>query len=146
MTTRIENVGIVVQDLELVRDFFVALGLEVKGVAQVHGPWVDLTLGLEDVESRICVLGSDDSDAQIELQQYVTPTPLPAARAGIPNVIGLHRVSLQVTDLEGHVGRLAQEGYGLRGEVARYADECHLCYVVGPEDLLVMLFEPISPA
>ncbi|WP_420174879.1 VOC family protein [Luteococcus sp. OSA5] len=132
MTTRIENFGIVVQDLELVRDFFVALGLEVKGEAQVHGPWVDLTLGLEDVESRICVLGSDDSDAQIELQQYVTPSPIPAATGGMPNVLGLHRVSLQV---EGHVGRLAQEGYGLRGEVARYADECHLCYVVGPEDV-----------
>lgn len=146
MTTRIENVGIVVQDLELVRDFFVALGLEVKGEAQVRGPWVDLTLGLHDVESRICVLGSDQSDAQIELQQYVTPSPVLSARGGIPNVVGLHRVSLQVADLEGHVARLAERGYGLHGGVARYADECHLCYVAGPEDLLVMLFEPISPA
>ncbi|MEL4356926.1 MULTISPECIES: VOC family protein [unclassified Luteococcus] len=146
MATRIENVGIVVQDLELVRDFFVALGLEVKGEAQVHGPWVDLTLGLRDVESRICLLGSDESDAQIELQQYVTPTPIPAATGGIPNVVGLHRVSLQVANLEGHVVRLAEQGYGLRGEVARYADEWHLCYLIGPENLLVMLFEPISPA
>lgn len=141
---RLENVGIVVEDLSAVRDFFVNLGLAVEGEASVEGDWVDRTLGLEDVSSDIIMLVTPDGHGRLELQHYRRPTARDADRDAPPNTHGLHRVAFGVDDVDAAVQTAIDGGAELLGDIVRYEDAYRICYLRGPEGIIVMLAERLG--
>ena len=142
---RMDNVGIVVDDLTTVIAFFVELGMELEGEGSVEGPWVDGTVGLDGVRCDIAMLRTPDGHARLELSKFHAPpliarTPEPAP----VNALGYLRVMFAVDDIEGLVARLETHGARVVGEVVRYADQYRLCYIRGPEGILVGLAEEIG--
>ena len=141
---RLENVGIVVEDLAAVREFFVNLGLAVEGEASVEGHWVDRTLGLEGVSSDIVMLVTPDGHGRLELQHYRRPTARDADRDAPPNTHGLHRVAFGVDDVDAAVQTAIDGGAELLGDIVRYEDAYRICYLRGPEGIIVMLAERLG--
>jgi catechol 2,3-dioxygenase-like lactoylglutathione lyase family enzyme len=142
---RMDNVAIVVDDLAAVIAFFVELGLELEGEATVEGPWVDQTVGLDGVRCDVAMLRTPDGHSRLELSKFRTPpvirrTPEPAP----VNALGYLRVMFAVDDINDVVARLQTHGAELVGEVARYEDVYRLCYIRGPEGILVGLAERIG--
>jgi catechol 2,3-dioxygenase-like lactoylglutathione lyase family enzyme len=141
----LENVGIVVDDLAATKAFFVELGLEQVGEAEVTGEWVDRVVGLEDVRCELSMLQTPDGHGRLELMRFHSP----AARAGDPptappNTLGIRRLAFSVDDIDATVAGLRDRGVELLGEVVRYEDIYRLCYVRGPEGIIVMLAERIG--
>jgi catechol 2,3-dioxygenase-like lactoylglutathione lyase family enzyme len=141
---RMEHVGIVVDDLAAAIEFFVELGLELRGEGPVEGRWVDRVIGLEGVRVEIAMLRTPDGKGGIELAKFHTPP----AQAGDPNApantLGLRHVAFGVEDIEAVVAGLRARGVELVGELERYQDSYLLCYVRGPEGILVELAEKIG--
>lgn len=140
----LDNVGIVVEDIAAVTDFFVGLGLSVDGSAEVGGEWVDRVLGMEGVRSRITVLRTPDGHGRLELTQYLTPQFLPGDRQAPPNTHGIRRLAFTVDDLDAAVAGLNARGVELMSEVVQYENAYKLCYVRGPEGIMLMLAEPLG--
>jgi catechol 2,3-dioxygenase-like lactoylglutathione lyase family enzyme len=141
---RMDNVGIVVDDLKTAIAFFVELGLELEGEATVEGRWVDGSVGLDGVRSDIAMLRTPDGHGRLELSKFHTP-PATTAEPNAPmNTLGYRRVMFAVTDIEAVLARLQAHGAELVGEVAQYEDKYRLCYVRGPEGILVALAEQLS--
>ena len=142
---RMDNVGIVVDDLEAAIAFFVELGMELEGKAQIEGLWADRTVGLDGVRSDIAMMRTPDGHSKLELAKYHTPAALSAEPGNPPpNTLGLHRVMFAVDDIEDVVARLRTHGAELLGELAQYEDSYRLCYVRGPEGIIVALAEQLS--
>lgn len=141
---RLENVGIVVEDLAGARDFFVRLGLAVEGEASVEGEWVDRTVGLEGVRSDIVMLVTPDGQGRLELQHYRNPAVRKADPSPPPNTHGLHRVAFGVDDVDAAVKAAIDGGAELLGDVVRYEDAYRICYLRGPEGIIVMLAEALG--
>jgi catechol 2,3-dioxygenase-like lactoylglutathione lyase family enzyme len=145
MIKRMDNVGIVVDDLEAAIAFFVELGMELEGKAQIEGLWADRTVGLDGVRSDIAMMRTPDGHSKLELAKYHTPAALSAEPGNPPpNTLGLHRVMFAVDDIEDVVARLRTHGAELLGELAQYEDSYRLCYVRGPEGIIVALAEQLS--
>ena len=141
---RMDNVGIVVDDLKAVIAFFVELGLELEGESTVEGQWVDRIVGLDGVRSDIAMLRTPDGHSRLELSKFHTP-PATTAEPNAPvNTLGYRRVMFAVTDIEAVLARLQAHGAELVGEVVQYEDMYRLCYVRGPEGIIVALAEPLS--
>jgi catechol 2,3-dioxygenase-like lactoylglutathione lyase family enzyme len=141
---RMDNVGIVVNDLEAVIAFFVELGLEVEGETTVEGRWVDRIVGLDGVRSDIAMLRTPDGHSRLELSKFHTP-PAATAEPNAPvNTLGIRRIMFAVEDIEDVLARLQAHGAALVGEVVQYEDSYRLCYVRGPEGIIVALAEPLS--
>lgn len=141
---RVDNVGIVVDDLKAAIEFFVELGLEVEGETTVEGPWVDRTIGLHGVRSDIAMLRTPDGHGRLELSKFHTP-PATASEPNAPvNRLGMGRIMFAVDDIEGVLARLQSRGAGLMGEVTQYEDKYRLCYVRGPEGIIIALAEQLS--
>ncbi len=139
-----DNVGIVVDDLEAAIAFFLELGLELEGEATVEGRWVDRTVGLDGVQCDIAMLRTPDGHSRLELSKFHAPpvirrTPEPAP----VNALGYLRVMFAVDDIEGVLARLQARGAELVGEVVQYEDSYRLCYVRGPEGIMVGLAEQL---
>jgi catechol 2,3-dioxygenase-like lactoylglutathione lyase family enzyme len=142
---RMDNVGIVVDDLEAAIAFFTALGMEPDGRAPIEGRWADRTLGIDDVHSNIAVMRTPDGHSKLELAKYDTPAAVrPKPHHPPPNTLGLHRVMFAVDDIDDTVARLRAHGAELLGEVAQYEDRYRLCYLRGPAGIIVALAEQIS--
>jgi catechol 2,3-dioxygenase-like lactoylglutathione lyase family enzyme len=142
---RMDNVGIVVDDLEAAIAFFVELGMELEGKAQIEGLWADRTVGLDGVRSDIAMMRTPDGHSKLELMKYHTPAAVGAEPENPPpNMLGLHRVMFAVDDIDATVARLRAHGAELLGEVAQYQDSYRLCYVRGPERIIVALAEQLS--
>jgi catechol 2,3-dioxygenase-like lactoylglutathione lyase family enzyme len=140
---RMDNVGIVVNDLEAVIAFFVELGLEVEGETTVEGRWVDRIVGLDGVRSDIAMLRTPDGHSRLELSKFHTP-PAATAEPNAPvNTLGIRRIMFAVEDIEDVLARLQAHGAALVGEVVQYEDSYRLCYVRGPEGIIVALAEPL---
>nr|WP_240723337.1 VOC family protein [Haloactinopolyspora alba] len=140
-----DNVGIVVDDLEAAAAFFVELGMELEGKAQIEGPWADRTVGLDGVRCDITMMRTPDGHGRLELAKYLTPAAIGAGERNPPhNTLGMHRVMFAVDDIEDVVARLRTHGAQLVGEVAQYEDSYRLCYVRGPEGIIVALAEQLS--
>jgi catechol 2,3-dioxygenase-like lactoylglutathione lyase family enzyme len=142
---RMDNVGIVVDDLKAVIAFFVELGMELEGETSVEGPWVDRTIGLDGAKCDIAMLRTPDGHSRLELSKFHTPpvirrTPEPAP----VNALGYLRVMFAVDDIKDVLTRLEAHGATLVGEVVRYEDAYLLCYVRGPEGIIVGLAEQLS--
>jgi catechol 2,3-dioxygenase-like lactoylglutathione lyase family enzyme len=140
----LENIGIVVEDLAAVEAFFVDLGLEQVGATEVAGEWVDRVVGLEDVRCEIVMLQTADGNGQLELMRFKSPAAREGDRDASPNTLGIRRIAFSVDDLDAAVARVRDQGLELLGEVVRYEDIYKLCYVRGPEGIIVMLAEPLA--
>jgi catechol 2,3-dioxygenase-like lactoylglutathione lyase family enzyme len=143
---RMDNVGIVVDDLAAVTAFFVALGLELEGEATVGGPEVDVLVGLEGVRCDMAVVRTPDGHGRLELMKFHTPAaPTPAPSAAEPvNAFGMRRIMFAVEDIEAVLTRARPHGGEPLGELVQYGDSHRLCYLRGPEGLIVALAEKLG--
>ena len=142
---RMDNVGIVVEDLDAAIAFFTELGMELEGKAQIEGLWADRTVGLDGVRCDIAMMRTQDGHGRLELTKFHTPTAVSAEPENAPgNTLGMHRVMFAVDDIEDVVARLRTHGAELVGELAQYEDSYRLCYVRGPEGIIVALAEQLS--
>jgi catechol 2,3-dioxygenase-like lactoylglutathione lyase family enzyme len=141
---RMDNVAIVVDDLKAAIAFFVELGLELEGETTVEGESVDRIVALDDVRSDIAMLRTPDGHSRLELTKFQTP-PATTIQPNAPvNTLGMGRIMFAVDDIEDVLGRLQARGAELVGEVVRYEDSYRLCYIRGPEGIIVALAEPLS--
>jgi catechol 2,3-dioxygenase-like lactoylglutathione lyase family enzyme len=142
---RMDNVGIVVEDLDAAIAFFTELGMEQVGKAQIEGLWADRIVGLDGVRSDIAMMRTPDGHSKLELTKYHTPAAIGAKpHYPPPNTLGLHRVMFAVDDINDVVARLRAHGAELVGEVTQYEESYRLCYVRGPEGIIVALAEQLS--
>jgi catechol 2,3-dioxygenase-like lactoylglutathione lyase family enzyme len=141
---RMENVGIVVDDLAAATEFFVELGLKLLGEGPVEGDWVDRVVGLEGVRVDFVMLETVDGHGRLELMKFHAPAAQGGDRYLPPNTLGIRRIAFSVDDIDTAVAGLRARGVELVGEVVRYEDLYRLCYVRGPEGIIVMLAEPLS--
>jgi catechol 2,3-dioxygenase-like lactoylglutathione lyase family enzyme len=141
---RMDNVLVVVDDLEAAKAFFVQLGMELEGEATVEGPWVDRVVGLDGVRSDIAMMRTPDGHGRIELDKFHTPTATTAEPNAPVNTLGIRRIMFAVDDIEDLLARLQAHGAELIGEVVQYEDKHRLCYVRGPEGIIVALAEQLS--
>ena len=151
---RMDNVLIVVEDLKAAIAFFAELGLELEGETTVEGQWVDRIVGLVGVRSDIATMRTPDGHGRIELAMFHTPKAISGEPKDAPaNTLGIRRVMFAVDDIEEVVARLRNHGAELVGELVRYQHEQgdpgvenshRLCYVCGPEGILVGLAEQLS--
>jgi catechol 2,3-dioxygenase-like lactoylglutathione lyase family enzyme len=141
---RMDNVLIVVDDLEAAIAFFVELGMELEGEMTVEGPWVDKVIGLDGSRSDIAMMRTPDGHGRIELDKFHTPPAIGVEPRNAPvNTLGIRRIMFAVDDIEEVLARLRTHGAELIGEVAQYEDSYRLCYVRGPEGLIVALAEEL---
>ncbi|GHJ37521.1 VOC family protein [Streptomyces sp. TS71-3] len=141
---RMDNVLIVVDDLDAVIAFFVELGMEPEGKGPVEGRWVDRVIGLDGVRQDVAMLRIPNGQGRIELAKFHTPEAIGAGPEDAPaNTLGIRRVMFAVDDIEDVVARLRALGAELVGEVVRYEDAYLLCYVRGPEGIVVGLAEEL---
>jgi catechol 2,3-dioxygenase-like lactoylglutathione lyase family enzyme len=144
---RMENVGIVVDDLPAAIAFFVELGLELEGEALVEGQWADRVVGLDGIRVNIAMLRTPDGHSRLELMKFQRPTALSAEPKKAPaNTLGIRRIMFAVENIEDVLARLRAHGAELVGELAQYEDSYRLCYVRGPEGVIVALAEEIRRA
>jgi catechol 2,3-dioxygenase-like lactoylglutathione lyase family enzyme len=142
---RMDNVLIVVDDLEAAIAFFAELGMELMGQAPQEGPWVDGIVGLDGVRVDIAMMQTPDGHGRIELDKYHTPRAVRAEPPNAPpNTLGLHRIMFAVEDIEDVLARLRTHGAELIGELVQYKDSYRLCYVRGPEGIIVALAEELT--
>ncbi|MEY9877599.1 catechol 2,3-dioxygenase-like lactoylglutathione lyase family enzyme [Streptacidiphilus sp. MAP12-33] len=143
---RMDNVGIVVDDLDAAVAFFAELGMELEGEAQIEGLCADRTVGLDGVRSDIAMMRTPDGHSKPELTKYHAPAVSEAEpRNPAPNTLGLHRVMFAVDDIDDTVARLRRaHGAELLGEVAQYENAFRLCYLRGPAGIIVALAEQIG--
>ncbi|MEU6310686.1 VOC family protein [Streptomyces sp. NPDC047014] len=142
---RMDNVGIVVADMQAAIEFFVELGMELEGRGEVQGGFADQCTGLDGVHCDIAMLRTPDGHSRIELATYRSPAATsPGPRDRPHNVLGTHRVMFAVDDIKDTVARLRPHGAELVGEIARFEDRYLLCYLRGPEGIIVGLAERLG--
>lgn len=139
-----DHVGIVVDDLAAAVEFFVELGLELQGEGSVEGAWADRIIGLDGVRSDIAMLQTPDGHARVELSKFHAPSGPVGDRHAPANTPGIRHVAFAVDDVDAVVARLRARGAELVGEVEQYEDSYRLCYVRGPEGIIVELAEEIG--
>jgi catechol 2,3-dioxygenase-like lactoylglutathione lyase family enzyme len=142
---RMDHVGVVVDDLAAAIAFFVDLGLELEGQAPVEGRWVDRVVGLDGVRVDIAMMRTPDGHGRLELTKFHRPTAVSAEPKNAPaNTLGIRRIMFAVEDIEDVLARLHAHGAELVGELEQYEDSYRLCYVRGPEGIIVALAEQLS--
>ncbi|MBM0231227.1 VOC family protein [Micromonospora sp. STR1_7] len=142
---RMDNVLIVVDDLDAVVAFFVELGLTLEGRQPIEGRWAERVIGVDDVRQEVAMLRTPDGHGRIELAMFHTPKAISAEPKDAPvNTLGIRRIMFAVDDIEDVVARLRAHGAQLVGELAQYEDSYRLCYVRGPEGIIVGLAEQLS--
>jgi catechol 2,3-dioxygenase-like lactoylglutathione lyase family enzyme len=139
-----DNVSIVVENLAAATEFFVELGLELDGEATVEGPWVDGVVGLDNVRADIAMVRTPDGHSRLELTKFHTPAAVGAAPNAPANTLGIRRIMFAVDDIEDVIARLRTHGAELVGELERYENIYLLCYVRGPEGIIVGLAEQLG--
>jgi catechol 2,3-dioxygenase-like lactoylglutathione lyase family enzyme len=141
---RMEHVGIVVDDLAAATAFFAELGLERRGDASVEGGWVDRVVGLEGVRSEIVMMETPDGQGRVELAKFHAPAGPDGDRQEPANAPGIRHLTFSVDDIDAAIAGLRAHGAELVGEVERYRDIYRLCYLRGPEGIIVELAEKIG--
>src|SRR5438270_13903918 len=141
---RMDNVGIVVNDLPATIAFFRELGLELEGQATVDGDWAGRVTGLRDMRVEIAMMRTPDGHSRLEISRFLTPPVVADHRDAPVNALGYLRVMFTVDDIDETLGRLCKRGAQLVGEVVQYKDAYLLCYIRGPEGLLIGLAQELS--
>jgi catechol 2,3-dioxygenase-like lactoylglutathione lyase family enzyme len=140
---RLDNVSIVVDDLPAAVSFFLELGLELDGETTVEGSWVDRVVGLDDVRADIAMVRTPDGHGRIELTKFHRPAAIDSGSNTPVNTLGLRRIMFAVEDIDGVLAHMQSHGAQLIGEVAQYEDSYRLCYIRGPEEIVIGLAEEI---
>ena len=139
-----DNVGIVVESLDAAIAFFAELGLDLEGRAAIAGDWAERVTGLPDMRVEIAMMRTPDGHSRIEISQFLTPPPVADHRNAPVNALGYLRIMFAVEDIDDTLARLSRHGAEVVGEVAQYEDQYRLCYIRGPEGILIGLAEQIS--
>ena len=140
---RMDNVGIVVEDLDATIAFFLELGLELEGRATIEGEWAGRVTGLHDQRVEIAMMRTPDGHSRLELSRFLAPAVVADHRRAPVNALGYLRVMFAVDDLDDTLARLRGRGAELVGDVVRYEDVYRLCYIRGPEGILIGLAEEL---
>jgi len=141
---RMDNVGIVVEDLDAAIAFFEELGLELEGRAPIEGAWADGVTGLRDMRVEIAMMRTPDGHSRLELSRFLAPTVVADHRNAPVNALGYLRVMFAVDDIDDTLARLGKHGAKLVGELVRYENMYRLCYIRGPEGILIGLAEQLG--
>jgi catechol 2,3-dioxygenase-like lactoylglutathione lyase family enzyme len=142
---RMDNVGIVFEDLPRAIAFFVELGLELEGETTVEGSWAGRVVGLDGMRVDVAMMRTPDGHGRLELMSFRTPAAVGTKPDNAPpNALGIRRIMFAVDDIDDVVGRLGTHGGELIGEVAQYEDAYRLCYIRGPEGVLVGIAEQLG--
>jgi len=142
---RMDNVLVVVDDLDAAIAFFVELGMELEGRTTVEGSWVDRIVGLDGVRSEIAMMRTPDGQGRLELDKFHAPPAVRPEPQDVPvNTLGIRRIMFAVEDIDDVLARLRTHGAELIGDVAQYEDSYRLCYVRGPEGIMVGLAQQLS--
>jgi len=141
---RMDNIGIVVEDLDRVIDFLRELGLELDGRMMIEGEWAGRITGLGDQQVEIAMMRTPDGHSRLELSRFVRPAVIADHRKAPVNALGYLRVMFAVDDLADTLERLGPHGAELVGEVVDYGTVYRLCYIRGPEGLLIGLAQELG--
>lgn len=141
---RIDHVGVVVNDLAAAKAFFLDLGLEVQWEGVVEGEWVERVIGLDDVKNTVVFLRVPGGEAAIELIEFSTPVDERGIQPSFANTLGIRHIAFVVDDIEAVVARLKVNGTQIFGEIQNYENTYKLCYVRGPEGIILELAEKIN--
>src|SRR5919109_3397182 len=141
---RMDNVGIVVDDLAATIEFFRELGLELEGQGMIEGEWAGRVTGLGDQRVEVAMMRTPDGHGRLELSRFLEPATVADHRNAPVNALGYLRVMFAVDDIDDTLARLRKHGAQLVDEVVRYEDVYRLCYIRGPEGLLIGLAEQIG--
>jgi catechol 2,3-dioxygenase-like lactoylglutathione lyase family enzyme len=142
---RMDNVGIVVESLDVAVSFFAELGLELEGRGTIEGDWAEGVTGLHPMRVEVAMMRTPDRHSRLELSQFLTPPPVADHRNAPVNALGYLRVMFTVDDIDATLARLEKHGAQLVSrEVVQYEDAYRLCYIRGPEGLLIGLAEQVS--
>ena len=142
---RMDNVLVVVDDLEAAKAFFAELGMELEGETTVEGPWVDGTVGLDDVRADIAMMRTPDGHGRVELTRFHRPPAVRAEPENAPaNTLGIRRIMFAVDDIDDVVTRLGRHGGELVREIAQYEDIYRVCFVRAPEGFVIGLGERLG--
>src|SRR3569623_3812832 len=141
---RMDNVGIVVKDLDVAIAFFTERGLELEVRGPVQGAWADDVTGLRDMRGEIAMMRTPDGHSRLELSRFLAPAVGADHRTAPVNALGYLRVMFAVDDIDDTLERLRKRGARLVGEVVKYGDVYRLCYIRGPEGLLIGLAEELG--
>lgn len=142
---RMDNVLIVVDDLEAAKAFFAELGMELQGQTMVEGPEVDRLVGLENVRAELVTMRTPDGHGRIELDKFHSPAAVSAGPTNAPvNALGMRRIMFAVDNIEEVLARLRARGAELIGDIVQYGDTYRLCYVRGPEGIMIALAEQLQ--
>jgi catechol 2,3-dioxygenase-like lactoylglutathione lyase family enzyme len=140
---RMDNVGIVVEDLGAAIEFFRELGLELEGRSMIEGEWAGRVTGLGDQHVEIAMMRTPDGHSRLELSRFIRPKVVADHRNAPVNALGYLRVMFAVDDLDDTLERLGKRGARVVGEVVNYQDVYRLCYIRGPEGLLIGLAQEL---
>ena len=142
---RMDNVLIVVEDMEAAKAFFLELGMELEGEMPLEGRFVDRVVGLENVRCEIATLRTPDGHGKVELSKFHAPAAIRSEPQNAPaNTLGIRRIMFAVDNLDDVVARLRTHGAELVGEVAQYEDIYRVCFIRGPEGIIVALAEQLG--
>ena len=141
---RIDHVGVIVNDLPAAKAFFLDFGLEMVWEGKVEGEWVERIIGLNDVKNEVVMLRTPDGEANIELVKFYKPSDEKGIQRPLANTLGIRHICFAVEDIEAIVAKLKKKGAELFGEIQNYENIYELCYVRGPEGIILELAEKIK--
>jgi catechol 2,3-dioxygenase-like lactoylglutathione lyase family enzyme len=141
---RMDNVGIVVEDIDAAIEFFAELGLELEGRAPIEGEWADGVTGLHGMRVEIAMLRTPDGHSRLELSRFLAPPVVADNRRTPVNALGYLRVMFTVMDIDDTLARLGRLGAELVGKVVQYGNSYRLCYIRGPEGILIGLAQELG--
>jgi catechol 2,3-dioxygenase-like lactoylglutathione lyase family enzyme len=141
---RMDNVGIVVEDLDAAIDFFSELGLKLEGRAPIEGDWAEGVTGLPGMRVEIAMMVTPDGHGRLELSRFLAPPVAADHRSAPVNALGYLRVMFAVDDIDDTLSRLTQRGAKLVGAVMQYEDTYRLCYIRGPEGIMIGLAQELG--
>ena len=142
--TRIDHTGINVEDIDAAKEFFLEMGFEVMGEQSVEGEWVGRIIGLKDVKDDIVMMRTPGGEANIELVKFHNPVDEKGIQPFFSNTLGISHICFNVEDLEGLVAKLEKKGGELMGEIYNYNDVYKICYLRGPEGIILELAENLK--
>jgi catechol 2,3-dioxygenase-like lactoylglutathione lyase family enzyme len=138
---RIDHVGIIVNDLPAAKAFFLDFGFEVQGEGELEGEWLDQIVGLNDVKTTYVFLRMPDGQANLELVKFYSPSDEKGIQQSPANTLGIRHIAFAVEDIEAVVAKLKKKGMEIFSEIQNYENMYKLCYVRGPEGIILELAE-----
>jgi catechol 2,3-dioxygenase-like lactoylglutathione lyase family enzyme len=139
-----DNIGIVVEDIDAAIEFFTELGLELEGRAPIEGEWASRVTGLPNMRVEIALMRTPDGHSRIEMSRFLAPPVVADHRSAPVNALGYLRIMFAVEDINDTLARLGKHGAELVGEVVDYEDTYRLCYIRGPEGIIIGLAQELS--